>query len=171
MRKIAFAVLLVQLAALTALPAPAQTPSRTAPATPRGIIRFIYSHNGQLLDFETILARFGSHTLHHYRVMESQCDRASEGICVFDYDPLTQDQGGGTISAVRMEAARQTATGLRIRVHFHNSIDAEDKVLDYLFVRENKAWKIDDVGGMKKTYADFFAKFDENGKPRAAAPQ
>jgi hypothetical protein len=81
-------------------------------------------------DFQKLVARMNA-------------DQSKTNEAILDWDPIS-DGNGAVPLGVKIEETASSAAKAKVVAKFHNA-GGERKAVTYRFVRENGAWKIDDI--------------------------
>jgi hypothetical protein len=101
---------------------------------------------------------------------DNRCEKNSGEVCAIDSDFIIAGQDWGKILDFKIE--RSTVGGsLVLRAQFkEQGMGPKPQVVKYAFVKEDGAWKIDDVddGGysLRKTIEAYFKDYDDHNNPR-----
>jgi hypothetical protein len=148
-----------------------------AAEAPENIIRDLYKEYipGDINPDRSALEKirpFASKTLQQAIDMEHRCQARSKEICAIDFDYIIAGQDWGKLNNFRIERTK-SHNGLNLLVHFsEQDVEPSQHVVAYFFVKENNAWRIDDVNddknglSLKAAITRYFKEFDENNNSR-----
>lgn len=127
--------------------------------TPEDIVRHLYA------DYIAItlpprqspfgkIAAYASRSFAKAADREAQCENNLYGNCALDFDVLSEGQCGGQVIDLLLERSTRP-NGVTVRADFNVNCgypnDPLPRDVSFLFIQEDGAWKIDDIGpGMKE---------------------
>jgi hypothetical protein len=121
---------------------------------------------------EEMIRPYASRALRQAIDEEIHCERRSGEVCAIDSDYIIAGQDWGRLSDFHIDRSTDR-NGLVLRVRFREeAIEPGRVVVTYRFVREDGAWRIDDVNddnaapdSLKAVIESYFQEYDENNKP------
>ncbi|HUO92831.1 MAG TPA: DUF3828 domain-containing protein [Rhizomicrobium sp.] len=104
-----------------------------------------------------------------------RCEKNSREVCAIDFDYIIAGQDWGKLLGFRIDR-RTVGESLIVRARFREQgMGPDTQVVQYTFVKEDDAWKIDDVadGGdsLKNSIESYFKEYDDHNNPRHHKPK
>lgn len=156
--------------------APTATVKQASEMAPEDIIRKIYADymSGVKMppgSSEDVIRPFASSALRKAIDQENRCKSVSGEICAIDFDCIIVGQDWGELFDFHT-ARLPTADGLNLQSRFREKdVVPNHHVVTYSFVKEEGAWRIDDVDDdgnwkLKGAIVSYFKEYDEHNNPR-----
>ena len=106
---------------------------------------------------------------------DNRCEKNSGEVCAIDSDYIIAGQDWGKLLGFRIDRS-MVGESLIVRARFREQgMGPNTQVVQYTFVKEDGAWKIDDVadGGdsLKNSIESYFKSYDDHNNPRHHKPK
>jgi len=145
--------------------------------TPEDIVRLLYadymSGSSKGDPKQSAEDKIGVHATRGLRTLideDNRCEKNSGEVCAIDSDFIIAGQDWGKILDFKIERGT-VGDSLVLRAQFkEQGMGPGTQIVKYTFVKEDGAWKIDDVddGGysLRKTIESYFKDYDDHNNPR-----
>ena len=152
----------------------AETPAKPA-QTPEDVVRLLYADymSGKGDPKQSAEDKIRVHATRGLRTLideDNRCEKNSGDVCAIDSDFIIAGQDWGKLLDFKIERST-VGDSLVLNAQFkEQGMGPKPQVVKYTFVKEDGAWKIDDVddGGysLRKTIETYFKDYDDHNNPR-----